>query len=304
MEAMFRALKVLSNPGVWLVVLVMSVSACSSQVAPTVSETPTEIAATLTVTADSPTATLVPAAAVVNGERVPLVWFESELARYMLAQETLGNTDIDETDARATVLKDVVDLTLLAQAAREGGVIVTDENVQERMDQLAAEIDLEAWMVKWGYSEADLIYALRLEMLAAQQREVIADSVPEIAEQVELRQVFAYTEEGAENALVSLNSGRDFTEVAFLYDPTAGGYLGWVPRGYLLIAPVEEAAFNLPVGGVSDIIESEIGYHIVKVLDRAERRLTPDARLTLQRKALYDWLAEQRQTSTIEVLTD
>jgi parvulin-like peptidyl-prolyl isomerase len=141
-------------------------------------------------------------------------------------------------------------------------------------------------------------------MLAADQRNRILESLPETVEQVELRQVFAYTAEGAEDALVSLNSGREFEEVAFIYDNVTGGYLGWVPRGYLLIPALEDAAFSLEEGAYSEIIESEIGYHIVKVLDREERPLTTDARLVLQRQAVHDWLAEQREMSTIGVLID
>ena len=304
METMFQALKKILVFCFLILVLLIPISACSNQATPSASETPTKIAPTMTATSDEPTATLVPAAAVVNGERVPLAWFESELARYLMAQETLGNADINQADARAIVLEDVLDLTLLAQAAKDAGFLITDEEVQQKVDQMAEELDLTTWMSEWGYSEADLIHSLRLEMLAAHQRNIIADSVPEITEQVELRQVFAYTQEGAENALVSLDSGRDFTEVAFQYDPTSGGYLGWVPRGYLLIPAVEEAAFNLPVDGISDIIDSDIGFHILKVLDRGVRPLSPDARLILQRQALYVWLEEKRQVSTIEVLID
>jgi hypothetical protein len=40
------------------------------------------------------------------------------------------------------------------------------------------------------------------------------------------------------------------------------------------------------------------------VLDRAERALSQDAKLTLQRKTLQDWVADQRGIATIEVLID
>jgi parvulin-like peptidyl-prolyl isomerase len=304
MVTMFILPKKFFRLGLWLLVLIVFLSACSTQSTPAAVETPTVVKPTATPTALEPTVTSVPAAAVVNDERIPLAWFESEFARYLIAREDLGNQDVDEDAARETVLNNLIDLTLFAQAAQEAGFSISDEAVQSRLDQLAGEVDLSAWMAAWGYTEEDLRHSLKLEMLAAKQREFIAESVPEVAEQVDLRQVFAYTEEGAENALLSLNSGQDFSEVAFLYDPITGGYLGWVPRGYLLISAVEEAAFNLPVGSNSDIIESDIGFHIVKVLDREERRLTADARLTLQRQALNDWLGEQRQVSTIEVLID
>ena len=59
-----------------------------------------------------------------------------------------------------------------------------------------------------------------------------------------------------------------------------------------------------PVGIYSDIIESDIGYHIVMVLDRAERPLSSDARLTLQHKAVAAWLTDKLANSAIENLTN
>jgi hypothetical protein len=159
-------------------------------------------------------------------------------------------------------------------------------------------------MQEWGYTNESLAQSLKWQMLASRQRDEIIKLVPERALQVELQQIFAYTETGARNAVGSLNAGTPFEDVAFVYDPAAGGYLGWVPEGYLLIPALEEAAFSLPVGEYSGIIESEIGYHIVKVLAREERPLSQDALLTLQRHALHSWLAEKRESSTIEVLID
>ena len=121
-------------------------------------------------------------------------------------------------------------------------------------------------------------------------------------EQVELRQVFAYTSTGATRAMTSLNSGKPFEDVAYEYDWVAGGYLGWVPRGYLLILPWKMWLSIWPVGSYSDIITSDIGYHIVMVLDRGERALSPDALQVLQREALQKWVADRLATSTIEIL--
>ncbi|MBG0770384.1 MAG: hypothetical protein H0S82_01675, partial [Anaerolineaceae bacterium] len=58
------------------------------------------------------------------------------------------------------------------------------------------------------------------------------------------------------------------------------------------------------LGSTSDIIESEVGYHIVMVLDRGDHALSSDARLTLQRNAVSAWLAERLAGSSIEVLAN
>lgn len=290
----------------WLFLLVFLFSACSSGTTPTEVETDVPTVPELSLTPEEPTPTLAPAAAVVNGERIVLSWFENEFTRYILAQEALGEPVEDQTTAREVVLNDLVEQVLLAQGAREAGFTVSDADVQARIDALAEDHDLAAWMMEWGYTEEDLFQSLKLQMLAAYQRDLIAESVPEEAEQVRLQQIFTYTEDDAQTALLSLNSGTPFDELAFsyTYDAATGGHLGWIPRGYLLDPAVEAAAFSLPVGSYSEVIESDVGYHILMVLEKEVRSLTNDARLTLQRQALYAWLEQRREQSTIEILVE
>lgn len=288
---------------VFSLLLLVLLSSCTDS-PPESTQTNTPEVTAPTQTPDLPSPTPIAAAAVVNGERLPLSWFENELAQYLKAQEAAGQPVEDVAAARTIVLDDLVDQFLFAQAAQDTGISVEDEEVQDRVDNLRAELDLDSWMQEWGYTNESLVQSLKWQMLAIKQRDEIIKLVPERAVQVELQQIFAYTETGARNAVGSLNAGTPFEEVAFVYDPAAGGYLGWVPEGYLLIPALEETAFSLPVGEYSGIIESEIGYHIVKVLAREERPLSQDALLTLQRQALHNWLADKRESSTIEVLID
>ncbi len=297
------ALKNLRLETIYLILFLLVFSSCTNT--PTdVVQTDTQVSVTESPTPEKATATPIPAAVIINGERLPLSWFENELGQYLHAQEAAGQTVEDLDASREYVLEDLIDQFLLAKSAQEAGIIIEDEEVQARVDEMRNEVDLESWMEAWGYTEESLVQSLRWQLLAAAQRNIILATIPEEAIQVELQQVFAYTETGARNAIASLNAGTSFEEVAFEYDPTAGGYLGWVPEGYLLFQELEDTAFSLAVGEHSEIIESEIGYHILKVIAREERPLSSDARLTLQREALYTWLAERREGSTIEVLID
>jgi peptidyl-prolyl cis-trans isomerase C len=102
--------------------------------------------------------------------------------------------------------------------------------------------------------------------------------------------------------LDQLKAGADFDQLAARNDPATRGELGWFPRGYLLDTKIEDAAFALQPGQYSDIISTEVGFDIIKVLERdPQHPLTPDAYLAMQEKALTDWLQQQRQNSKIVI---
>jgi peptidyl-prolyl cis-trans isomerase D len=66
--------------------------------------------------------------------------------------------------------------------------------------------------------------------------------------------------------------GANFEDLAKKYseDPgskTKGGDLGWLVQGQT-VPEFEKAAFSLPKGEVSDLIRTQYGFHIIKVLDK------------------------------------
>ena len=72
----------------------------------------------------------------------------------------------------------------------------------------------------------------------------------------------------AAELLDRIRDGEDFAELARQYsaDGSAanGGDLGWFRRGRM-VPQFEDAAFSLPPGGVSGIVETMFGFHIIKV---------------------------------------
>ena len=68
-----------------------------------------------------------------------------------------------------------------------------------------------------------------------------------------------------------LNEGEDFAELAqeFSDGPSAtnGGNLGFFGKG-MMVKSFEDAAFALMPGEISEVIETQFGYHIIKVLDK------------------------------------
>jgi peptidyl-prolyl cis-trans isomerase D len=72
----------------------------------------------------------------------------------------------------------------------------------------------------------------------------------------------------AEQVLELAKSGEDFAELAKQYSegPTGpkGGDLGSFSRGRM-VKPFDDAAFSLNEGEISDIVETQFGFHIIKL---------------------------------------
>jgi parvulin-like peptidyl-prolyl isomerase len=276
----------------------LGLSACASLFQPEPTLIPTA-----TFTPEPPTATPEPLALTVNGEGITLVEFNAEVADYTKAQEALGKT-VASADATDTVIKDLTAQMLLAQGAHTNGFTLDEAGLQSRIDSLAAQIggvgNLSKWQSDHGYNDQSFRSALRRAAESAWMRDKIIAEVPSTAEQVHVQQILLYNQETAQSFLTQLNDGADFDELAQRADPVTRGDLGWVPRGYLLDQKIEEAAFSLAVGAHSDVITTNVGFHIIRVLDRDPNRpLSPDATLALQELALKKWIEEQRQQAKI-----
>jgi peptidyl-prolyl cis-trans isomerase D len=79
----------------------------------------------------------------------------------------------------------------------------------------------------------------------------------------------------ADDVLKKARAGPKFADLAKQYSDDAskdkGGDLGWITQGQTLPA-VEQAIFSLPIGKVSDLIRTDLGFHIVKVEERETAR--------------------------------
>ena len=132
--------------------------------------------------------------------------------------------------------------------------------------------------------------------------------------QVHARHILFTVEQGAPEAdkakikdtatgvLTRARAGEDFATLAKTYsqDPgTApkGGDLGFFPRGRM-VKEFEEAAFNLSAGSIGDLVESQFGYHIIKVeAVEAERiRSLEETRAEIRQELLREAASERART--------
>lgn len=82
----------------------------------------------------------------------------------------------------------------------------------------------------------------------------------------------------ADEALRKIKAGDDMAEVAWNYSDdksrVKGGDIGFIHRGRMP-EQVEEAAFSLKEGELSDIIQNDFGYHILRMEGRQDARQVP-----------------------------
>lgn len=73
----------------------------------------------------------------------------------------------------------------------------------------------------------------------------------------------------AQRLVAQIKTGADFDKLAKVQEPgRRGGQLGFFDRDAPLPEKFKEAAFGLNIGQVSNIVETEYGLHIIKLIDR------------------------------------
>lgn len=116
--------------------------------------------------------------------------------------------------------------------------------------------------------------------------------------------ILVATEEDAKAVIDRLNKGEDWNKIAAeLSQDTSnsknGGDLGYFGHG-AMVAPFEEAAFALTeIGQISAPVQSDFGWHIIRLLGREQRPLTADQFDRLKQSTFTTWLKDLRDSSTV-----
>ena len=287
--------------------LILVILASCEQTTPTATlpaESPTPPPPTFTP--EPPTPTPLPLAVRINDGGILLSEYEAEVQRQQASDTALGQQSTPQ-EISQQVLDDLIGQTLLANAAYSAGFQLTDADLQARIDALATEMGsvqaLTDWQVANFYTSDTFAFALRRQVAALWQRDQVLAAVPTTAEQVHARQVLVHLQETADEILRKVKAGSDFASLAWDYDTLTGGDLGWFSRGMLTQPAVEEAAFVLQPGEVSTVIQSDLGFHIIQVIERDPQRPLPTEVLQQnQLAALQAWVEQQKSTGNIEIL--
>jgi parvulin-like peptidyl-prolyl isomerase len=252
-------------------------------------------------------------------------------------------------EARTVIMSRMVDDMLVEQEAKKSGIVVKEDDVMGSLNDMLTRRrmkldDLKAALLKEGstfeaYKEEMRGHLMKMRLATKEVRSKISVSDEEIGnyysknrdiyegkEAVRLQQILLALPKDAdeetrdklraeaETILGKLKSGESFGLMAarFSQGPAAqtGGDLGFVEKGTLLPV-VDEAAFKLKENELSPVIESAIGFHILKITDRRGKGIKSLAvvreeikeEITNEKmeKKLQDWIQELRKKSYVDV---
>ena len=234
--------------------------------------------------------------------------------------------------AREKLLDMLIDEKLQLKRAADLGIVTTDDEVNKEIENARKYFDseekfnefLKGQGIDLEYFKGSVKKDLTINKLIDKLTENIAVTDEELKDYYDTHQdeftsvkashILLDTKEEAEKMLARVKAGEDFAELAKQYskDPSAkenSGDLDYFRHGDM-VEPFEKAAFALKPGEISEIVQTDFGFHIIKVEDSKLDRLE-DVKELLRGNMLYEkksleygkQLEEMRKNAEIEKFT-
>ncbi len=154
--------------------------------------------------------------------------------------------------------------------------------------------------------EETLRYIIKHQILREKLQAKVIGDIPCTQEQVWAQHILVADAALAKTIQEKVAAGEDWFTLASTYSTDTsnkdnGGDLGWFSRGRM-VKEFEDAAFGMQIGEVSGPIQSQFGYHIIRVLGHEDRPLTASECSQMKDEKFQTWLNDLRTNSKVQLL--
>lgn len=292
-------------------------------------------------------------AAIVNGQPIAYKDYALELNLLQRRMQAQGQQIPQEymSKVKTELLKDLVNRELLYQDSQKKGIQIKKQDVEKEIASLKGRYSdpkqYEAILKNMNMTEDQLKkqFARRASIRTLIDQEITSnievtekaakdfyDSNPgyfEHPEQVRASHILikvasdasdqekAQARKKIKNIKKKIDAGEDFSEMAKKHSEgpsnVRGGDLGYFSKGKM-VPPFEQKAFSMKKNEVSDIVETQFGYHLIKVLDHKDAgkagfeevddKIKANLRNQQIQQKLVAYLDELRRNAKIETFVD
>jgi len=215
-------------------------------------------------------------------------------------------------EARKMIVENLINRELLYQLSQKKLIVIDDAQVNEQLDRLKKQypdeqayqdslaedhlsedalksqikmtlavqqvvekefggtLDVSESEVKAFY-DGNPQYFTEPEAIRASEILIKVDSKAEAAKKEEARKKLVDIQKRLQKGEDFAILAKDFSQSA---SATQGGDLGMLPRGSMPKA-FDDAAFSLKPGEVSNVVETELGFHLIKVHEKRPEKIVP-----------------------------
>ncbi|WMM25404.1 peptidylprolyl isomerase [Tissierella sp. MB52-C2] len=274
----------------------------------------------------------------VDGEGITIEEFESDFEVYKkIYEQRLGEGAMSEVgedgktleeNLKNEIVQKLIMEKLVAKEATKMDISVTDEEIEEQMlnytTMMGGQEKFDEFLDNNKISKEFFKENLRKEILFNKHRETFMaeTNISEKEAQkyfnankddlvvIKASHILVKTEEEGKKILERLNAGEKFDVLAkdLSIDKASavnGGDLGYFTKGSM-ISEFEEVAFNLKVGEISDLVKTEVGYHIIYLEDRKDtfETLKDDIMKLLKEQKYLKSVQDLRSSAKVKVYLD
>ncbi len=231
-------------------------------------------------------------------------WEEIKINHF--SNENITEEQLDQLSEQyyPMIVESIINQKIEKIAASRREIIVNSEEIEQRYSEIIQFTpDFEQFLKQEDITEKEIKNEIENQIISQKIYESVTSEI-ESADEQEIRQYYENNidrfieggeirashilkqiepEDGPEQRdakqrelkeiLEKARAGEDFSSLAKEYSegPSGpdGGNLGYFSRGQM-VPQFEAAAFSLEKGQISDIVETQFGYHIIKLMDKKE----------------------------------